>query len=508
MITISNLRLQRGTKVLLDKVNARIDTGQKVGLVGRNGTGKSSLFALMRGELLADEGDLYIPANWTIAHVAQEMPETDESALDYVLAGDAELTALNLQLEKAIEDDDGEAMGTVYADMATIDAYTAPSRAAQLLNGLGFAQALQSNAVKSFSGGWRMRLNLARALMCRSDLLLLDEPTNHLDLDTVLWLEQYLKSHPATQLIISHDRDFLDALCTHIIEVAQQTLTSYKGNYTQFERIRGERLIQQQALYAQQQRHIAHLQSYIDRFRAQALLPGVGMEDNYLIANPHLKPERSRGMELGVRGRMERLSVDVVGFYNRYSNLIEDARLIERTPLKQVFQTVNITRAKIYGFEVKGIYDWGQVGSSTDGRLRSSFSYGQTRGKDVTSNSPLNSVSPAQLSVGLRYDTPHWGVYANARHYAAKRDQDIDLVSIGNNKAGTTQFATPSATTLDVGMQWRPRSNVRLNLALNNLTNQKYWRWADVYGQAANSPTIDAYTQPGRNIKIALTADF
>ena len=217
---------------------------------------------------------------------------------------------------------------------------------------------------------------------------------------------------------------------------------------------------------------------------------------------------RSRGMELGVRGRMERLNLDVVGFYNRYSNLIEDARLIERTPLKQVFQTVNITRAKIYGFEVKGIYDWGQVGSSTDGRLRSSFSYGQTRGKDVTSNSPLNSVSPAQLSVGLRYDTPHWGVYANARHYAAKRDQDIDLVSIGNNKAGTTQFATPSATTLDVGMQWRPRSNVRLNLALNNLTNQKYWRWADVYGQAANSPTIDAYTQPGRNIKIALTADF
>ncbi|MFZ1891575.1 MAG: ATP-binding cassette domain-containing protein [Formosimonas sp.] len=270
MITISNLRLQRGTKVLLDKVNARIDTGQKVGLVGRNGTGKSSLFALMRGELLADEGDLYIPANWTIAHVAQEMPETDESALDYVLAGDAELTALNLQLEKAIEDDDGEAMGTVYADMATIDAYTAPSRAAQLLNGLGFAQALQSNAVKSFSGGWRMRLNLARALMCRSDLLLLDEPTNHLDLDTVLWLEDYLKSHPATLFIISHDRDFLDALCTHTIEVASQTLTTYKGNYSQYERTRAERLLVQSALYEQQQRKAAHLQSYIDRFRAQA----------------------------------------------------------------------------------------------------------------------------------------------------------------------------------------------------------------------------------------------
>lgn len=242
-----------------------------------------------------------------------------------------------------------------------------------------------------------------------------------------------------------------------------------------------------------------------DRFRAQAALPGVGMVDNYIIANPNLKPERSRGLELGLRGRMERLSLDLVGFYNRYSNLIEDARLVERTPTKQVFQTVNISRAKIYGFEVKGIYDWGQF---ADGRLRSSFAYGHTRGKDLASKAPLNSVSPAQLSVGLRYDTPQWGVYANARHYAAKRDKDIDLVAIGNNKAGTTQFATPSATTLDLGLQWRPRQDLRLNLAVNNVTDQKYWRWADVYGQAANSPVMDAYTQPGRNIKIAFTADF
>ena len=198
MITLTNLRLQRGNNVLLQKANARIDTGQSVGLVGRNGTGKSSLFALLRGELLADEGDVYIPNNWTIAHVAQEMPDTEESALDYVLAGDEALAALNAQLEQAIADDDGELMGTVYSDMAVIDAYTAPSRAAQLLNGLGFAQNVQGNAVTSFSGGWRMRLNLARALMCRSDLLLLDEPTNHLDLDTVLWLENYLKTHHAT----------------------------------------------------------------------------------------------------------------------------------------------------------------------------------------------------------------------------------------------------------------------------------------------------------------------
>ena len=270
MITLTNLRLQRGNNVLLQKANARIDTGQSVGLVGRNGTGKSSLFALLRGELLADEGDVYIPNNWTIAHVAQEMPDTGESALDYVLAGDEALAALNAQLEQAIADDDGEMMGTVYADMAVIDAYTAPSRAAQLLNGLGFAQNVQGNAVTSFSGGWRMRLNLARALMCRSDLLLLDEPTNHLDLDTVLWLENYLKTHPATKIIISHDRDFLDALCSHIIEAAQQTLTAYKGNYSTYERTRAERLMQQNALYEQQQRHVAHLHKYIDRFRAQA----------------------------------------------------------------------------------------------------------------------------------------------------------------------------------------------------------------------------------------------
>ena len=270
MITLSNLRLQRGQKVLLENANARIDIGQRVGIIGRNGTGKSSLFALLRGELHADAGDVIIPAHWVLAHVAQEMPETDESALDYVLAGDAELVELNAELTRAEQADDGTQIAHCHAELARIDAYSAPARAAQLLNGLGFAQNLQSNPVSSFSGGWRMRLNLARALMCRSDLLLLDEPTNHLDLDTVLWLEQYLKSHPATQLIISHDRDFLDALCTHTIEVAQQTLTSYKGNYTQFERTRAERLLQQQAQYAQQQRHIAHLQSYIDRFRAKA----------------------------------------------------------------------------------------------------------------------------------------------------------------------------------------------------------------------------------------------
>ena len=270
MITITNLRLQRGTSVLLKDANARIDTAQRVGITGRNGTGKSSLFALLRGEISADVGDVNIPARWVTAHVAQETPDSDETALEFVLAGDEELTELNAQLAKAEADDDGNAIGHIYSEFTRIDAYTAESRAAQLLNGLGFGQAQQGNTVSSFSGGWRMRLNLARALMCRSDLLLLDEPTNHLDLDTVLWLEDYLKTHPATLLIISHDRDFLDALCTHTLEVAQQTLTMYKGNYTTYERTRAERLMQQNALHEQQQRTAAHLQKYIDRFRAQA----------------------------------------------------------------------------------------------------------------------------------------------------------------------------------------------------------------------------------------------
>lgn len=270
MITLSNLRLQRGQKILLQSASARIDVGQRVGIIGRNGTGKSSLFALLRGELSVDAGSIEIPAHWVIAHVAQEMPETTVSALDYVLAGDAELTRLHTELAQASAQDDGMAIAHCHAELDRIDAYRAPARAGQLLNGLGFAQSVHTQSVRHFSGGWRMRLNLARALMCRSDLLLLDEPTNHLDLDTVLWLEQYLKTHSATQLIISHDRDFLDTLCTHIVEVSNQTLTGYKGNYTQFERIRAERMAQQQAQYTQQQRHIAHLQSYIERFRAKA----------------------------------------------------------------------------------------------------------------------------------------------------------------------------------------------------------------------------------------------
>ena len=209
MITISNLRLQRGQKVLLENANARIDVGQRVGIIGRNGTGKSSLFALLRGELHADAGDVIIPAHWVLAHVAQEMPETDESALDYVLAGDGELVELNAELARAEQIDDGTQIAHCHAELARIDAYSAPARAAQLLNGLGFAQNLQSNPVSAFSGGWRMRLNLARALMCRSDLLLLDEPTNHLDIYVREEIEELLAEFSGTLLAVTHDRYFL-----------------------------------------------------------------------------------------------------------------------------------------------------------------------------------------------------------------------------------------------------------------------------------------------------------
>lgn len=237
-----------------------------------------------------------------------------------------------------------------------------------------------------------------------------------------------------------------------------------------------------------------------DRFEAVAL--GV---TNIIIANPDLQPERSRGVELGVRGRFDRLSLDMVGFANRYSNLIEDARLINKTATRQTFQAVNIARARIHGFELKGGYDWGSIGP---GRLHNTFAYGQSRGTDKTTNAPLNSISPMQMALGLRYDTAPWSVYADLRHYAAKKDKDIDLVSIGNNKAGTTQFATPSATTLDLGAQWRITKAVRVNVVLNNVTNRKYWMWPDVYSQPAGSATIDAYSQPGRNARLSLVADF
>lgn len=270
MIEIKNLSLQRGTKVLLDKTTLTINPGARVGLIGKNGTGKSSLFALIKGEISPDAGDIHLPQHWRLAAVAQETPALPISAIDYVLQGDTDLQHYQAALQQAENAHDGMLQAEYHAKLEEIDAYTAPARAAKLLNGLGFAQNEHSQPVKSFSGGWRMRLNLAQALMCRADLLLLDEPTNHLDLETVLWLENHLASMAATQIIISHDADFLNATTTHTVELSAQALTLYGGNYDFFQQERAQRLAQQQAAYTKQQAHIKHLQSFIDRFKAKA----------------------------------------------------------------------------------------------------------------------------------------------------------------------------------------------------------------------------------------------
>ena len=270
MIEIKNLTLQRGTKVLLNQATATINPRQRVGLIGKNGAGKSSLFALIKGELSPDGGDCVIPKSWKLAAVAQETPALDISALDYVLQGDTELQHFQAALSAAEAQNNGNQIAELHAKLDEIDAYTAPARASKLLSGLGFSQEEHAKPVKAFSGGWRMRLNLAQALMCRADLLLLDEPTNHLDLETVLWLEQHLANLPCTQIIISHDRDFLNATTTQTLELASQKLHSYGGNYDFYLKERAQRLANQQAAYVKQQAHIKHLQLFIDRFKAKA----------------------------------------------------------------------------------------------------------------------------------------------------------------------------------------------------------------------------------------------
>ena len=270
MIEIKNLTLQRGLKVLLDQAALSLSPGRRVGLIGKNGSGKSSLFALLKGEITADKGDVSIPKHWKTAAVAQETPALDISALDYVLQGDGELQLFQTALHEAEAKNDGMKQAEYHAKLEEIDAYSAPARAAKLLSGLGFSQEEHGRPVKSFSGGWRMRLNLAQALMCRADLLLLDEPTNHLDLETVLWLENHLSGLPCTQIIISHDRDFLNATTTQTVELSDQKLTLYGGNYDFYQAERARRLAQQQAAYLKQQAQIKHLQSFIDRFKAKA----------------------------------------------------------------------------------------------------------------------------------------------------------------------------------------------------------------------------------------------
>ena len=270
MIFFNDLTLKRGVTVLLEHANASINPGQKVGLVGKNGCGKSSLLSLLKGEMSSEGGEVKYPAAWSLAWVNQETPALDVSALDYVIQGDREYIQLMAELEQANIQNDGNQIALLHAKLDTIGAWTIQSRAATLLHGLGFENEQLQSAVKSFSGGWRMRLNLAQALICRSDLLLLDEPTNHLDLDAVIWLERWLSRYPGTLILISHDRDFLDPVVSKIIHIEQQQLNEYSGDYSSFEIQRATKLAQQNALYRQQQQKVEHLQSYIDRFRAKA----------------------------------------------------------------------------------------------------------------------------------------------------------------------------------------------------------------------------------------------
>ncbi|MFK0085940.1 ATP-binding cassette domain-containing protein [Pseudomonas sp. NPDC090755] len=270
MIRLSNLTLQRGPQRLLEGAEMTLHAGQKAGLIGANGAGKSSLFALLRGELTPDSGDCQLPADWRIAHMRQEVDTLDRLAVDYVLDGDARLRKVQAELAAAEAAHDGTALARLHIELDSADGYTADARARKLLAGLGFTNEQMDRRVGDFSGGWRMRLNLAQALMCPSDLLLLDEPTNHLDLDAILWLEDWLKGYPGTLLLISHDRDFLDAVVDHVAHVEQCKLTLYRGGYTAFERTRAERLAQQQQAYEKQQAQRAHMEKYIARFKAQA----------------------------------------------------------------------------------------------------------------------------------------------------------------------------------------------------------------------------------------------
>jgi ATP-binding cassette subfamily F protein 3 len=270
VLQLRNLTLARGARRLLEDVSLQLHAGWRTGLVGPNGSGKSSLFALLGGELVGESGTCSVPTHWRIATVAQETSALDRSALDFVLDGDDELRAIEQALADAERADDGTRLGELHERYAALDGYGAKARAASLLAGLGFENADLERGVAEFSGGWRMRLNLGRALASRADLLLLDEPTNHLDLDAVVWLERWLSSFRGTLLVVSHDRDFLDGCVTHIASIEDTRLTLYTGNYSSYETQRAARLALQQAMHARQQREMAHVMQFVARFRAKA----------------------------------------------------------------------------------------------------------------------------------------------------------------------------------------------------------------------------------------------
>jgi ATP-binding cassette subfamily F protein 3 len=270
MLALTNIAVRRGRKVLIEGASLQIHAGQRLGVIGANGCGKSSLFAMIMGELEPDDGELVLDPKDVIAHVAQESPHGSGSAVDHVMDGDQELREVQAAIATGEADEDRPDLHLLYERMEAIDGFTAESRASRLLHGLGFAADEFKKPVKEFSGGWRMRLNLARALMCRSDILLLDEPTNHLDLPAILWLERWLRRYEGILLVVSHDRDFLDQVCTRIAHIEHRQMKLFTGNYSQFEALRAEQLSQQQAMFARQQKEIKHIQSYVDRFRYKA----------------------------------------------------------------------------------------------------------------------------------------------------------------------------------------------------------------------------------------------
>ena len=270
MLALTNITLRRGRKVLIEKASFQVHAGQRMGVIGANGCGKSSLFAMLLGDLEPDDGELSLDPQNEIAHVAQESPHGSGSAVDYVMDGDRELREVQALIAAGEADKDKPDLHLLYERMEVIDGFTADSRASRLLHGLGFAADEYLRPVKEFSGGWRMRLNLARALMCRSDILLLDEPTNHLDLPAILWLERWLRRYEGILLIVSHDRDFLDQVCTRIAHIENEKISLFTGNYSQFETLRAEQLAQQHAMFMRQQKQIKHIQSYVDRFRFKA----------------------------------------------------------------------------------------------------------------------------------------------------------------------------------------------------------------------------------------------
>lgn len=270
MIKLQQISLQRGPQLLLDNTSATIQPQHRAAIIGANGCGKSSLFKLLLGQLGLDNGDIHIPQHWRRAHMAQEVAESQRSALDYVLDGDEELRRIEQSIAKANESDNHDLLAQAYEALELHDGYTANNRAGQLLHGLGFKQADLSKPVSAFSGGWRIRLNLAQALMCPSDLLLLDEPTNHLDMDATLWLEQWLKNYQGTLLFISHDRDFIDAIAGQILHIEHQKINTYTGNYSSFEVQRAQNLAQQQASYEKQQQRIGEITQFVNRFKAKA----------------------------------------------------------------------------------------------------------------------------------------------------------------------------------------------------------------------------------------------